>query len=279
MRNLKNPLPNISAEDIFQECVNTYADMSKRIKLSSCTESVKKDSNSFISLGTCNISQYAASKLPKDVTEQELIGVYEQKFVNKKSIGRKYYDKIISNAPFGICPICDVRPISNLDHYLPKSKYPLLVVTPQNLIPCCRDCNMDKSTHDIATESDATLNPYFDDVSNDLWLAVTLDRDMSAIYHVDAPDNWTPMLKTRVEKHFNLYKLQRLYGIHATQEINDKRLQMRNIFQCAGHEALYSFLVESKESAENAALNSWRSALYRGLISYFDYLEEWLFKE
>ena len=90
--------------------------MAKRIKLSSCKERVKKDSDNFISLGPCNITQYTASELPNDVTEKDIIGVYEQKFVNKKSIGRKYYDKIMSNAPYGRCPICDVRPINNLDH-------------------------------------------------------------------------------------------------------------------------------------------------------------------
>lgn len=278
MRHLPNPLPNTSAEKIFQECVDSYTEEAKRIKLSTCTEKVKKDSDSYIRLGPGKISQYTVSSLPDDISRDELIKVYEQKFANKNSSCRKYYDKIFTNAPYGICPICDVRPISNLDHYLPKSKYPLLVVTPLNLIPCCRDCNMDKSTHDIVTDTDATLNPYFDDISDVIWLAVTLDHEMSAVYYIDAPECWPSVQRARVEKHFDVFKLQRLYGIHAIQEINDKRIQMKNILQRAGHEELYSFLKETKESAENSFLNSWRSALYRGLICHIDLLEEWLIR-
>lgn len=43
------------------------------------------------------------------------------------------------------CPLCECDSVSTMDHYLPKEKYPLFVVHPRNLIPCCNSCNQHKS--------------------------------------------------------------------------------------------------------------------------------------
>lgn len=44
-----------------------------------------------------------------------------------------------------MCPICQVTPVNSMDHYIPKDKYPLYIVHPRNLIPCCITCNRHKS--------------------------------------------------------------------------------------------------------------------------------------
>ncbi len=46
-----------------------------------------------------------------------------------------------------VCPYCDVN-LKNrsLDHYFPQNSFPFLVCHPDNLIPCCGDCNKDKGS-------------------------------------------------------------------------------------------------------------------------------------
>lgn len=53
------------------------------------------------------------------------------------------------NSSLNVCPACDGKAPdrqggerkSDLDHYLPKSKYPLLALHPHNLVPICIECN------------------------------------------------------------------------------------------------------------------------------------------
>jgi len=51
------------------------------------------------------------------------------------------------NADIGVCPYCDIdttNAISNniIEHFLPKSKYPLLSMNPRNMISACHACNL-----------------------------------------------------------------------------------------------------------------------------------------
>lgn len=53
------------------------------------------------------------------------------------------------NPNLKVCPACDgklpdrlkQRRLSDLDHFLPKSLYPLLALHPRNLVPICTECN------------------------------------------------------------------------------------------------------------------------------------------
>lgn len=43
------------------------------------------------------------------------------------------------------CPICEVNLVQTMDHFIPKSQYPLFAIHPKNLIPSCQTCNQHKS--------------------------------------------------------------------------------------------------------------------------------------
>lgn len=276
MTHLSHPLPNISAEEIFEECIKTFKDDDYKTRLNSCLKYVKADSSSFEKKMPNEISDFVPSQLPSTITTDEFLKVYHQKFVPQKSPGRKFYDQIIMSPPHGICPICGVRPISNLDHYLPKAQFPTLQVTPQNLVPSCRDCNFDKHTYVISKAEDAPLSPYFDDVSKDRWLAVELLPSQSVLYYADSPSSWPKILQARVKRHLKLYNLEILYGSNAVREICDFILLWKKIYHEAGLNSLCHYFKENRDSAEANELNSWRSALYRGLVSQIEVVELWM---
>lgn len=114
-----------------------------------------------------------------------LKNVYKNKFSKAGSVGRKYYDIIMAQAQ-GVCPICGTGTPTNLDHYLPQSRYPLLVVAPLNLIPSCKDCNFNKGTYFSARSIDLPLHPYFDQIQCK-WLEVHInfvnDGTFSIVYY------------------------------------------------------------------------------------------------
>ena len=78
------------------------------------------------------------------VTTDEMVSVYDQRMAGKKGPGRHVYDAIKLLPKQGICPFCDHRPVSTLDHLLPKRLFPALAVTPDNLVGACADCNKTK---------------------------------------------------------------------------------------------------------------------------------------
>lgn len=53
----------------------------------------------------------------------------------------------------------DNKVYCQLDHFLPKSRYPYLSISLYNLIPVCSNCNLTKGTRG-SSESDALLSPY-----------------------------------------------------------------------------------------------------------------------
>jgi hypothetical protein len=46
----------------------------------------------------------------------------------------------------GRSPFCGVGHGSALDHNLPKTKFPQLLVVPLNLVPSCKNCNTGNNT-------------------------------------------------------------------------------------------------------------------------------------
>ena len=275
MRHLPKPLPDVPVERIYQECIDGFTDASFQKRLHTCSSLVKMDSTNYKEKIPFDIDTFDASELPDSITAGDLKKVYTQKFAKKGEPGRPYYNEILSLAPNGICPLCGIQQVRNLDHYLPKAKFPLLVVTPLNLVPVCRDCNFDKLTYSSDKPENAPLHPYFDDISNEIWLAVTLSVNRLVFYHVNCPPYWSEILKSRVENHLDPFKLH-LYGCHAVQELSDNMVLWQKLYKRGGPDYLIEHISDVKESVEKNELNSWKSAMYRGMVDQFEVVKQWI---
>ncbi len=256
MINLPLPLPDITPERIFEECANGYHDEGKRRKLKQYKGCVENDSEVYGSVVTCPSGAFSFSAVPDDDIGI-LSALYTEKFA--KGPGRRYYDQIIRQAPLGICPICGISMAETLDHYLPKSKFPTLSVTPANLIPACRDCNTRKGNN-----SAPIVHLYLDIVPNGDWLHVKLDEELTPVYYVSCSENWDMELIHRMESYFNVFRLGALYAAHAAQEIAGKIYCWR-VLSGQGLSALEDAIKLEADGLKHADRNSWKAALYRSL--------------
>lgn len=201
--------------------------------------------------------------------------VYENKFVGERCNG--YYDKIKSNANL-ICPFCGEGTPKNLDHFLPKAEYPFLVVTPANLIPSCRDCNMEKNVVTPNSNEEVPLHPYYDDIKL-TWLEVNIDFSQKNTLKFNFINCLSyesePILSKRIDIHMKVHGLKANFESRSTSEINARK---RNHFVSAksGKKFLRKEIELEKESCESEDINSWRSALYRELLKNCDAYFEWL---
>jgi len=198
------------------------------------------------------------------VTTLEMEAVYTQRMVPKTAPGRATYDKLLSLARSGKCPLCAQRDASTLDHHLPKAHYPVLVVTPLNLVPSCKDCNKAKLASLPTNASEETLHPYFDDIDGDRWLFASVQRTVPASlkFFVEPPDNWDAVLAARMHLHFETLGLGYLYAAQGADELLNMRHQLRLIHDIGGAVTVRSELLARAESARIVRVNGWRAAAF-----------------
>ena len=277
MKNLGKPELEVNAKDIFELCARGYNDQVLVRGLLECSKNIEDDSRSFESCfpdDLCGVQRI--QQFTNGITNKQMKDLYKSKFAKINSPGRKYYDLILSSPRGKICPFCGERIVRNLDHYLPESLYSTLVVTPSNLIPICSDCNYDKRAYEFEKPEDAPLHPYYDCIDGEIWLYAKPLQHQVVKYYVDCPEKWNETLKSRVGNHLILFKLDQFYALKASQEIADEIGLWKRIIEKTDLSQLVDYLNTSKSCVEENYQNSWKAALYRGLLSNIDSVLGWL---
>jgi 5-methylcytosine-specific restriction endonuclease McrA len=199
------------------------------------------------------------------VTTDEMVALYDRRMV--KGLGRHVYDAIRLLPRQGICPFCDHRPVSTIDHLLPKRLFPSLAVAPDNLVGACADCNKTKLAFAPGAAEEVVLHPYFDDVEAERWLAArVVEGPVAAVlFRTQAVGAWPGALNERVRRQFEMLGLGRLYGAQAAREISAQSYLLGNIHDSRGADSVREELTRQAETREADRLNSWQAVTYRAL--------------
>lgn len=261
-----------SVKEIVTNCASSFRDKELKDKFVDSAEFIERKSEEYAAVAKSNkwgkISIH--DKVNGVITKEEMVKLYDQKFVKQSTVREKYYDKILATAKYGKCPICGIGQASTLDHYLAKTLYPTYAVTPDNLIPECRDCNSNKSNKTIENISEAPLHPYFDDVDKSIWLCADLlfkDDVFIAKYYVNPEiKEENPNLYDRFCTHLDLYKLKEAYSVQASTEMSENKQLWEKVNKQTGKQGLIRYFTECLESCEMIQKNTWKTALLRGLI-------------
>jgi len=194
------------------------------------------------------------------------IKLYTYGMARRGSRGRKYYEGVLANAPYGKCPFCGYGHASTLDHFLPKSLYPYLSVVLNNLVPACQDCNKVKPTRMVAMTTQSS-HPYFEDgrIEIDRWLFASVDwaSPTTADFCFKAPPLWPRDLIARMSNYFNDYKLADRYSIEAASELV---VVNENMSRIGDDNEIEKHLSSVAKVESVVRLNSWKSALYEALF-------------
>lgn len=203
------------------------------------------------------------------VSTDELKYLYTYRMVGDNQPGRGIYDRLRA-AGGEKCPLCGVNTVKTLDHHLPKSKYPVLSVTPTNLIPSCRDCQSAKKSGFPTTAEEQTLHPYYDNIEADLWLTAVVNQGPPANFSfaVTPPPAWSQLLTDRVLYHMASFELPRLFAVNAANELTGIRPALTNLFNAGGMNAVRAELQSRADSwlqggIQAGRLNSWQLAMYQ----------------
>ena len=280
MKKLERPLKKIQAHDIYIECANAFTS-----KISIKENAIKYEKEVAI------LAQMYEEKGPQNImgltlpslTDEEcddIIKLYDQKFSKLGEDTRKYYDAILANGG-KICPICGVGKRRTLDHFLPKSKYPLLCVTPLNLVPTCRDCNMEKGAKSSTDYYEMPFNPYFDDNSL-AWLTCRIDFGINGEcipqFYNGLDKTQDPGWLKKCEVHISNSKLDETFQNAAVDEIENVQEHYWELYKECGEDEVKKQLRSYQKSCERIDINSWRAALYSALSLQYHEFCEWLKK-
>ncbi|WP_142253861.1 HNH endonuclease [Mycobacterium sp. NS-7484] len=196
-------------------------------------------------------------------TREDFGWLYTQRLVGSAP-GRIYYDLLRDANRDGRCVLCNVKQAWTLDHHLPKAEHPIFAVTPDNLLPACRDCNSIK-----LASTTPTLNAYFDDLGPGPWLKVEIIPTVPCIpkFSLHVQDTWTPELTARAIAHFDQFGLSQLYTFQANRLMSGIHSRLREIFDNEGSTGVRSHLEGEARSWQLGEPNAWEAALYAGLAA------------
>lgn len=264
------PRPSISAVTSYVACLRGVSDIDTRNRLKDLRREIveaERDYEGSASSGALNVVSQTGDV--KDVIASELVNLYDSRFARQGSPGRRLYESLIAAAPNGKCPLCAHRSVSTLDHFLPKSKFSLLTVTPMNLIPACRECNVVKHAEVSTFAEEVPMHPYFDNTEEIDWLIghVIEVEPTVVVFSVDGA-NWpSDLLRSRVRNHFVQFKLGALYSAQAAEEMSNIHFSLVQLHNAGGRTSVREHLLREAESRRRVRRNSWQSTLYAALAT------------
>lgn len=109
-----------------------------------------------------------------------------------------------------LCPFCTINNSNTLDHLIPKTEFPEYSDNPQNLMPCCSECNSLKSTTWRLGNERKYLNLYLDSLPSKQYLFIELiieDNTIKAFFNIENRENIENKLFNRILNHYTRFNL------------------------------------------------------------------------
>ena len=267
MKKIKNQLDNSEVENIFKVCYDNFIlpDVIKVLDMHK--DKIINESKEYNKYVPKKIGLYNLFSGFKKEEKEAIQRLYTEKMAKANAVGSFYYNVIKSNSP--VCPFCGGAAATELDHFIPKTLYPQLCITPYNLIPICHICNDNKRTKWSTNYLELPFNPYFD-VMDEEWVEcdIVFKKDVIVYYkfYIGVPN--TNPLYQKYEAHFNAYRLDITLPGFCVTEISLAEIDHLNSYNIDKTKLLED-LISTRDSCEAYDINSWKAALYRALVKQF----------
>lgn len=253
--------PTVSVQTILSSCIDPCSDGAAGLQAISPQISVL--SQSFESaIGTGQVHTLDKTNfLWGSPDADRLKELYTKDFAGAKSPGRPFYDALRLAARW--CCACGHKRVQTLDHYLPKSKFPALAVTPANLTPMCKDCNEAKSSAVATNPGQTFFHPYYENMEAEIWLGASVVQFPEPHIEFDVVGSRSKLQDTRLRYHLTKFKLKMLYSIEASRLASQWSHAFEKYWNVGGKDEVRFFALESEESSRRSQLNSWQAASWR----------------
>lgn len=213
-------------------------------------------------------------KIVSDLTKSDFTNLYDNYFVDEKKPARKIYNTLLNSAK-DECPFCGgIGKPRNLDHFLPKKFFPQYSILPFNLIPSCRDCNMDgKATVYAKKAEEQIIHPYLSDEKffNQQWIfakyntAKNNNEEGEFNYFTQPPQEWSDIEKLIAKNHFTAFNLEKIYSTEAAALLGTCLKQINNLKKLNLDNSIIKHTLFSPDVTSDLFKNHWRKIMYQAL--------------
>lgn len=266
MRNIRRPTFEVQA--ILQSCADSIRDRELAARLHAAIGHFAELEALYAQRAVGGeLYRFPIEAVTGGILSDEMSWLYTKVFSRIKGPTRHIYDAIRLAPPGLICPLCNQRIVSTLDHHMSKQDYPGFALTPFNLVPSCKDCNTDTNVRSMTEPGNQTVHPYFDNVDDSIWLYGVVEESTPPVirFEVRAPDNWEAGKRQKVEYHFRTFKLAQLYTVHAGSELQNIAGDVERISQNLGFEGVREELAYRAAGRRRHLRNTWQGAMYSAL--------------
>ena len=259
-------LPRDEFEETYALCVNGVQDRAMPSRFLESAEELARIATSYSA--ALEDERFEDLRLHEQaygsVTKDDMVWLYENRFVDGP--GRVVYNRMFMSSKYNRCPYCMCNGVKSIDHYVGKSVYPMLAVTPANLVPSCSDCNKNKSDKIITGSDDLILHPYFDRVDVRWLYAKFIEAELRVSFYFEAPLTYSDKNTRRLENHFNQLKLASLYADLAAVDMTSLKFGLSKTFIGAGADGVHDWLSDEAKNP-NRRINTWQTAMYDALAA------------
>lgn len=271
-------VPTVNGLDSYKMCISGVGNSDLRKRLEACCGSIQDNSYEYIEKASdgklytiapikceCNEDPVVIGEIIKS----EFVKLYDYYMCNKSKSAHKIYDQLLM-AVDDKCPFCGGigRP-RNLDHFLPKAHFPQFSVFPYNLVPACRDCNMDGKGSKFSTSAgEQVLHPYLDNdrFFDEQWVFAEVIRSdpCTLVFYTQSPAYWDSEDMDRINKHFNDFDLAKRYSIQAAEELSTLIYLRKGTMRDFSSDCFGQYLRSIADSLSSFA-NHWKKVMYQAL--------------
>lgn len=217
-----------------------------------------------------------------NIYKNHILDLYKNKFTRQSAKAYEYYKRIRESIKY--CPYCNFprRDASELDHYLPKSKFPILTFTVGNLVPICPYCNKKKLSYFSFKSEEMLVHPYFDEfIAEPLkYIACEILNKLKIDFHfyIKKKEEWNMEEFKKVEFHFQMLKLWDLYHSDFSSEFTSYFEELILIYQDEERVGVEKAL-ERKLKSMNDNYKPWMYAGFSALLNSEWFLGDYLPKK
>ncbi|UUU30975.1 HNH endonuclease [Streptomyces sp. CA-210063] len=267
--------PSRTGEESYRICISLvrqFGEERRKTRLIEAAETVKESSRTFRDFtfsGRLHDLQSSDFQIPEVDARDAVKWLYVNGMVRKGGPCRVIYDELMAAPTNERCPMCGHGIVRQLDHVMPKSKFPTLCIDPLNLVPACSDCNTLKGDYEATCAENTLLHPYVDRIDSERWLhaRVIHDEIVRLEFFALPPTGWDDLLSSRVDHHFALLRLGSLYAVQANRTLANIRQILTAQFRAGGETMVRDYLASEAHTRLAVHRNGWEGVAYDALAS------------
>lgn len=173
------------------------------------------------------------------------------------------------------CPLCGIGATTDLDHYLPESKYNCLAILSSNLIPTCHKCNNKKRTS-VLQDNIGFLHLYYFEQPDEIFFTASTeikDGALLIIFDIVKVRSMSQDLYNSLCFQISKIDLNNRLGAEANDFLGSMYTAFELTYESSGIDGLRVALKKMRDDyTRRFGLNHWKRALMDSLSDNEEFL-------